>query len=88
VVTDRVPDRPVHSRPAEGDERPLLHLLRTLTPRRRAAIVLRFYSELTVEETADALGCSPGTVKSLTSRGLSDLRERIGPDQRTGVREQ
>ena len=88
VVTDRVPERPARSRPAEDDGRPLLHLLRTLTPRRRAAIVLRFYSELTVEETADALGCSSGTVKSLTSRGLSNLRERIDTDSRAGVREQ
>jgi RNA polymerase sigma-70 factor (sigma-E family) len=87
VVTDRVPDRPVQARPDVAD-RPLLHLLRTLTPRRRAAIVLRFYSELTVAETADALGCSAGTVKSLTSRGISDLRDRIGTDHGAAVMEQ
>ena len=79
VVTDRLPDRAdAASQPADDDGRPLLALLRTLTPRRRAAIVLRFYSELSVEETAEALGCSEGTVKSLTSRGLADLRECIG----------
>jgi RNA polymerase sigma-70 factor (sigma-E family) len=79
VVTDRVPDRAVDADPAADDGRPLLALLRTLTPRRRAAIVLRFYSDLTVGETAEALSCSEGTVKSLTSRGLADLRECIGP---------
>lgn len=51
-----------------------LELLRQLPPRRRAAVVLRFYYDLSVQETADALGCSEGTVKSLTSRGLESLR--------------
>lgn len=88
VVTDRVPEQAMVDSYAEDGGRPLLHLLRTLTPRRRAAIVLRFYSDLTIEETADALGCSTGTVKSLTSRGLADLRESIGPDHPTGVRKQ
>jgi RNA polymerase sigma factor (sigma-70 family) len=79
VVTDRVPERAdPAAQPADDDGRPLLALLRSLTPRRRAAIVLRFYSELSVEEAAEALGCSEGTVKSLTSRGLADLRECIG----------
>jgi DNA-directed RNA polymerase specialized sigma24 family protein len=54
----------------------LLDLLARLTPRRRAAVVLRFYFDLTVEETADMLGCSTGTVKSLTSRGLEAMRAR------------
>jgi RNA polymerase sigma-70 factor (sigma-E family) len=51
-----------------------LELLRRLPPRRRAAVVLRFYYDLSVQETAGALGCSEGTVKSLTSRGLESLR--------------
>jgi hypothetical protein len=36
--------------------------------------VLRFYCDLTVEQAAELLGCSPGTVKSQTSKGLDALR--------------
>lgn len=49
--------------------------LRRLTPRRRAAIVLRFYADLRVDEVAEVLGCRPGTAASLIHRGLADLRE-------------
>jgi RNA polymerase sigma-70 factor (sigma-E family) len=41
----------------------LLDLLAELPPRRRAAVVLRLYCDLSVEETAEILGCTPGTVK-------------------------
>lgn len=51
--------------------------LRELPPRMRAAVVLRHVEDLTVEETADALGCSTGNVKSQTSRGLDKLREQL-----------
>lgn len=54
----------------------LMDLLAGLPPRRRAAVVLRFYCDLSVEETAEILGCSPGTVKSQTARGLDTLRVR------------
>jgi RNA polymerase sigma-70 factor (sigma-E family) len=54
----------------------LLDLLDGLPPRRRAAVVLRLYLDLSVEETAEILGCSVGTVKSQTARGLDTLRAR------------
>jgi len=54
----------------------LLDLLATLPPKRRAAIVLRLYCDLSVEQTAEILGCTPGTVKSQTARGLDTLRAR------------
>jgi|SRR5688572_12484026 RNA polymerase sigma-70 factor (sigma-E family) len=46
-----------------------------LPQRQRAAIVLRFYEDLSDVQTAAVLGCSPGTVRSLVSRGIKTLRE-------------
>lgn len=48
-----------------------------LPPRQRAAVVLRYYCDLSVEQTAEVLRCSTGTVKSQTSRGLTSLRLRL-----------
>ena len=60
------------------DDRDLLrHLLKGLPPRQRSAIVLRHYLDLSEGETAHAMKCSVGTVKSLTSRGLVALRNSV-----------
>ena len=48
--------------------------LAELPPRQRATVVLRYFCDLSVEETAAVLSCSTGTVKSQTSRGLDALR--------------
>ena len=48
-----------------------------LPQRQRAAIVLRFYEDLSDAQTAAVLGCSPGTVRSLVSRGMKTLREGL-----------
>jgi DNA-directed RNA polymerase specialized sigma24 family protein len=40
--------------------------------------VLRYFEDCSVEETAAAMGCSPGTVKSNTARGLEALRTQLG----------
>lgn len=63
-------------RMAEVDLRDaMVRLLRQLPPRQRAAIVARYWEELSEAEAARALGCSVGSVKSSTSRGLRRLRE-------------
>lgn len=57
--------------------------LRRIAPRQRAVLVLRFYLDHSVEETAEILGCSTGTVKSHGARGLARLRELLGADHIT-----
>jgi RNA polymerase sigma-70 factor (sigma-E family) len=52
----------------------LLAAVATLPTRQREALVLRYYGELTEAETAEAMGVSPGAVKSHTSRALAALR--------------
>lgn len=53
--------------------------LAALPPRQRAAIVQRYYCDLSVDQVAEALDCAPGTVKSQTSRGLETMRDALGP---------
>jgi RNA polymerase sigma-70 factor (sigma-E family) len=53
--------------------------LAMLPPRQRATLVLRFYCDLNVGQTAQILGCSPGTVKSQTAKGLDSLRRVLDP---------
>jgi RNA polymerase sigma-70 factor (sigma-E family) len=48
-------------------------------PRQRATLVLRFYCDLDVEQAAQALGCSVGTVKSQTAKGLAAMRRVLEP---------
>lgn len=60
---------------ARSDDRVvLLHMLAELSPRQRAVVVLRFMQDLSELETAELLGCSPGSVKQHTSRALAKLR--------------
>jgi RNA polymerase sigma-70 factor (sigma-E family) len=54
--------------------------LARLSDRQRTAIVLRYLDDLSVEQTAQLMGCSPGTVKKLAARGLTTLRGLIGED--------
>ncbi len=61
--------------PAAGDE--LFDALAVLPARQRAALVLRFYEDLSEADIAVALGCRPGTVKSLLHRGLAELRKSV-----------
>jgi RNA polymerase sigma-70 factor (sigma-E family) len=75
----QVPDVPMDAGPNRvADRLAIMGLLAELPPRRRAVLVLRYYCDLSVEETAEALGCTAGTVKSQTARGLDALRARLG----------
>jgi RNA polymerase sigma-70 factor (sigma-E family) len=53
--------------------------LHTLAPRRLATVVLRYYCDYSIEQTAQLLGCSIGTVKSQTAKALSQLRDVLEP---------
>ncbi|MCU1589593.1 MAG: polymerase sigma-70 factor, sigma-E family [Frankiales bacterium] len=54
--------------------RDVLAALATLPPGQRAVVILRFFDDLSIDQTAAALGCSTGTVKSQTARALPRLR--------------
>jgi RNA polymerase sigma-70 factor (sigma-E family) len=78
--TDELPDDHQHGgHEASVAERDAVwRALRDLPPRQRAALVLRFYADLTEAQTAEAMGCAVGTVKSQVSAGLAKLRDRLG----------
>jgi RNA polymerase sigma-70 factor (sigma-E family) len=61
--------------PSQRDS--LLAALAALTDRQRTTVVLRFFEDFTVEQTAAAMNCSVGTVKSQTARALPRLREML-----------
>jgi len=72
---DVVPDGSLPDRADELVERhAVLDLLRQLSPRQRAVIVLRYFDDLSEYDVAQALGCSVGSVKQHTTRGLQRLR--------------
>jgi RNA polymerase sigma-70 factor (sigma-E family) len=60
---------------ADRDE--LWRTMGRLPERQRAALVLRFYEDLSEDRIAELLRCRPGTVKSLVSRGLQTMREQM-----------
>ena len=61
----------------------LMAALAALPPRQRAAIVLRYFVDLSEADVAATLGCSLGTVKSATSRGLARLEQTLRPTPAT-----
>ncbi|WP_428964348.1 SigE family RNA polymerase sigma factor [Micromonospora fluostatini] len=83
----RRPEAPLHDvvLPSSGDHadevavrQAVLGALRTLPPRQRAAVVLRYLDDLSEAETAQVMRCSVGAVKSHSARGLARLRAQTG----------
>jgi RNA polymerase sigma-70 factor (sigma-E family) len=67
---------PASSETARVDERQsLLAALMRVSPRQRATLVLRIVHDLSIEQVAEVLRCSQGTVKSQLARGMRTLRE-------------
>jgi RNA polymerase sigma factor (sigma-70 family) len=66
-----------HPRQVSPERDYLVDALNQLPPKRKTALVLRYYAGLSEREIAETMGVRPGTVKSMVSRGLAELREVI-----------
>jgi len=86
VLIDQWPDV-AGSEPRQVEAGRALQALEDLPPRMRAVVVLRWYEGLSEAETAEALGCSVGSVKSQASRGLARLRVLLDQPATTSVPE-
>jgi RNA polymerase sigma-70 factor (sigma-E family) len=79
-----LPDRPRPGATGEDDDVALRDwvwtALQQLPPRQRVAIVLRYYEDLTEAQTAAAMGCAVGTVKSQVAQAIKKLRRELGGD--------
>jgi RNA polymerase sigma-70 factor (sigma-E family) len=74
----QVPDRPIGDGTEQTDLRLALRsALLSLPVRQRAALVLRYLEDMSVEEAAEVLGCRPATVASQASRALAKLRDMV-----------
>ena len=77
--TDELPDQVVADHSGDSDLQEMLRqAIDRLPERMRAAVVLRFYEDMTEAEVADVLGVSLGTVKSTVSRAVAKLRIDAG----------
>ncbi|WP_285749788.1 SigE family RNA polymerase sigma factor [Lentzea sp. NBRC 105346] len=78
-LTAELPEMP-QGHEFSPDRLVLWNALGSVPAKQRAVLVLRYWHDLSVEETAEALGCSTGNVKSQASRGLTALKRRLGPE--------
>jgi RNA polymerase sigma-70 factor (sigma-E family) len=67
-----------HPEPVGGDRVDLVRALASLPHRQRQAVVLRYFGDLTEDQTAEALGVSVGSVKQHTWRAMVRLRRELG----------
>jgi RNA polymerase sigma-70 factor (sigma-E family) len=78
LATEQLPDRGVGDGAdvrARDDE--VHEVLRTLPPRQRAALVLRYFEDLTEAQTAEVMGVATGTVKSLSHQAVARMRTEL-----------
>lgn len=82
VPTDEFPETSQQSDLANSyaEVARLMQALRQMPPRQRAVIVLRYWDDLSIDQTAVALRTSSGNVKSQASRGLNTLRDLLTRD--------
>jgi RNA polymerase sigma-70 factor (sigma-E family) len=82
LARDRTPSIGNEGRSSSEEAVPLIvAALRAVPPSQRAVVVLRFYVDLSIEETARALGKRPSTVRSLSAQGIARLREQLGSEE-------
>lgn len=74
-VSDLPIDEDAMGASLDDSEVEIVEALQFLTPAQRAVLVLRYYGDQPVKDVARALGKQPGTVRALTSQGMSRLRE-------------
>ena len=79
-VTDVLPEGLSHG-PDRAELLAVREALRTLAPRQRAVLVLRYYEGMSEAEIAATLGIAPGTVKSQARDGLARLRQVLPADE-------
>lgn len=82
LVRQRVFGRSEHVDDDVAERDAMWRALQALPTRQRAAIVLRYYEDLSERDTAEVLRCSVGAANQLVTRGLVALRERIGSEER------
>ncbi|MEV4758106.1 SigE family RNA polymerase sigma factor [Micromonospora sp. NPDC049559] len=78
LLSWRTPELPSPPGPDVEEADAVRTALAQLSPGQRSVLVLRFFCDLSVQETAATLGCSTGNVKSQTSRGLATMRRLLG----------
>jgi RNA polymerase sigma-70 factor (sigma-E family) len=80
VLAAALPDRPA-ALPGPELRLAVMEAVATLPPKARAVVILRYWEDLTIDQTAAVLGCSAGNVKSQSARALDKLRLQLGePD--------
>lgn len=88
VPSAQVPDAVVEQpNGVDGDRDRLMAALARVPKGQRAVLVLRYWEDLSIKQTAQALGTTPSNVRSQASRGLDALRAAMDPDPMTTAEE-